>query len=142
MTSLIIKDIESISEVANTFISQIGDHTLLAFYGTMGAGKTTFIKAICEQLGVEDTVNSPTFAIVNEYTDREERPVYHFDCYRINKLEEAIDLGCEEYLYSGNLCLIEWPEMIEPLLPPHTIRVHIQEQPDHTRVVSFGKQSL
>ena len=94
--------------------------------GYMGAGKTTFIKAICEELGVDDVVTSPTFAIVNEYVTEEGESVYHFDFYRIKKLEEAYDIGFENYFDSGNLCLIEWPEMIEPLMPEKYIRVEIR----------------
>jgi tRNA threonylcarbamoyladenosine biosynthesis protein TsaE len=103
----------------------------------MGAGKTTFIKAICEELGVEDTVNSPTFAIVNEYTAGNGDPVYHFDFYRIKKLEEVYDMGYEEYFDSGNICLIEWPELIDELLPDDVVKVNITVNDDDTRTVSF-----
>ena len=102
----------------------------------MGAGKTTFIKALCEVLGVEDVITSPTFAIINEYTDGNGDPIYHFDFYRIKKLEEVYDMGYEDYFYSGNLCLLEWPELIEEILPENVIKVTIEEQPDGTRKLS------
>ena len=113
-------------------------HRVYAFDGQMGAGKTTFIKKLCEEMGTTDVVNSPTFAIVNVYDV--ERPyhgeVYHFDCYRIKDIREAMDFGAEEYLYSGNYCFIEWPEMIEPLLPEDTVWVKIVPQPDGTRLMT------
>ena len=103
----------------------------------MGAGKTTFVKALCEELGCDDVITSPTFAIVNEYTDGEQQPVYHFDFYRIKKLEEVYDMGYEEYFYSGARCLIEWPELIEDVLPDDTVRVTIEEQADGSRLLTF-----
>jgi tRNA threonylcarbamoyladenosine biosynthesis protein TsaE len=127
MISLKIKSIKTINEVARQFIEQIGDGTVFAFNGTMGAGKTTFIKAICEELGVTETVNSPTFSIVNEYEAADGRIIYHFDCYRINKIEEALEIGVEEYLYSSNLCFIEWSENIASLLPDSVVNVEIME---------------
>jgi len=114
----------------------MGDGKVFAFYGKMGAGKTTFIKALCEVLGVEDVITSPTFAIINEYTDGNGDPIYHFDFYRIKKLEEVYDMGYEDYFYSGNLCLLEWPELIEEILPENVIKVTIEEQPDGTRKLS------
>ena len=126
---------DSLPEAARQFIDAMGSARVFAFYGAMGAGKTTFIKALCEALGVTDQVTSPTFAIVNEYQGRE--TVYHFDFYRIKRLEEAYDLGFEEYCYSGRLCLIEWPELIEELLPDDTVRVTIDVLPDGSRTVSF-----
>ena len=131
-----IQDLEHIREAAREFVENIGDRTVFAFYGHMGAGKTTFIKAICEELGVEDVITSPTFAIVNEYT-AQEGPIYHFDFYRIKKLEEVYDMGFEDYFYSGSLCLIEWPELIEEVLPDDAVKVTITEQPDGSRTVSF-----
>jgi len=122
-----INSLETINETARQFIEQIGDGTVFAFNGTMGAGKTTFIKAICEELGVTETVNSPTFSIVNEYEAADGRIIYHFDCYRINKMEEALEIGVEEYLYSGNLCFIEWSENIASLLPDSVVKVEIKE---------------
>ncbi len=127
MISLKIKSIKTINETARQFIEQIGERTVFAFNGAMGAGKTTFIKAICEELGVTETVNSPTFSIVNEYEVGNGRIIYHFDCYRINKIEEAMEIGIEEYLYSGNLCFIEWSENIAPLLPDSVVNVEIKE---------------
>jgi tRNA threonylcarbamoyladenosine biosynthesis protein TsaE len=103
----------------------------------MGAGKTTFIKAICEEMGVDDVITSPTFAIVNEYETSEEDTIYHFDFYRIKKIEEVYDMGYEEYFYSGNLCFIEWPELIEDLLPEDATKVTIEEAEDGSRVISF-----
>ena len=132
-----IESLAPIHEAAKQFIAGIGDNKVFAFYGKMGAGKTTFTKAICEVLGVEDVITSPTFAIVNEYTDREGQPIYHFDFYRIKKLEEVYDMGYEDYFYSNHLCLLEWPELIEDILPENTIKVTIEEQPDGTRVVTF-----
>ena len=132
-----IQDIEHIREAAREFINQIGDRRVFAFYGKMGAGKTTFVKAICEELGVEDVITSPTFAIINEYTQPDGEPLYHFDFYRIKKLEEVYDMGFEDYFYSGALCLIEWPELIEEVLPEDAVKVHITEAPDGTRTISF-----
>ena len=127
MKSLTIESLDTINKTAKEFIDQIGEHTVFAFNGKMGAGKTTFIKAICEVMGVKETINSPTFSIVNEYEAADGRIIYHFDCYRINKIQEAIDLGAEEYLYSGNLCFIEWSENIAPLLPDSLVNVNIEE---------------
>ncbi len=125
--NLKIKSLKTINETARQFIEQIGNETVFAFNGTMGAGKTTFIKAICEELGVTETVNSPTFSIVNEYEAADGRIIYHFDCYRINKMEEALEIGVEEYLYSDNLCFIEWSENIASLLPDSVVNVEITE---------------
>ena len=132
-----INSIGSIRETAREFVKHIGDHRVFAFYGTMGAGKTTFIKAICEELGVNDVITSPTFAIVNEYEATAAETIYHFDFYRIKKLEEVYDMGYEDYFYSGSLCFIEWPELIEELLPDDAVRVTISELPDGSRSVSF-----
>lgn len=131
--NIIIKDMEHIAEAAKQFVNAIGNHRVFAFYGHMGAGKTTFIKAICEELGVKDVITSPTFAIVNEY----DGPIYHFDFYRIKKLEEVYDMGYEDYFYSGALCFIEWPELIEELLPTDAVKVSIREQENGTRTVEF-----
>ena len=132
-----INDLEHIREAARQFINAMGDQHVFAFYGHMGAGKTTFIKAICEELGVDDVVTSPTFAIVNEYTAADGIPIYHFDFYRIKKLEEVYDMGYEDYFYGDGLCFIEWPEMMEELLPEGTTKVQIAENPDGTRTVSW-----
>lgn len=132
---ILIQGLDHIREAARQFISLIGDHTVFAFYGKMGAGKTTFVKAVCEELGVEDVITSPTFAIVNEYTTPSS-PIYHFDFYRIKKLEEVYDMGYEDYFYSGNLCFIEWPELIEEVLPDDAVKVTITENSDGSRTVS------
>ena len=131
-----IQDLEHISEAAKQFVDQIGNHKVFAFYGSMGAGKTTFIKAVCEELGVEDVITSPTFAIVNEYTGKE-GTIYHFDFYRIKKLEEVYDMGYEDYFYSGALCFIEWPELIEEVLPDDAVKVSITEKEDGSRAILF-----
>jgi len=124
---LTINSIEEIHATAKKFLEEIGNKKIFAFNGKMGAGKTTFIKAICEVMGVKETINSPTFSIVNEYEAADGRIIYHFDCYRINKIQEALDLGAEEYLYSGNLCFIEWSENIAQLLPDTLVNVDIKE---------------
>ena len=131
-----IKSLDTIHEAAKEFVKGMDDGKVFAFYGKMGAGKTTFIKALCEVLGVEDVITSPTFAIINEYTDGNEKPIFHFDFYRIKKLEEVYDMGYEDYFYSGNLCLLEWPELIEEILPENVIKVTIEEQADGTRKLS------
>lgn len=134
--TITIDSLDSINEAAKQFIANMDDRTVFAFRGKMGAGKTTFIKAICEELGVEDVINSPTFAIVNEYRSEETGElIYHFDFYRINKLGEAEDIGTEDYFDSGALCFIEWPEKIEELLPGDVVNVEITENPDGSRTV-------
>lgn len=130
-----INNLNDIPEAAQRFADQMGDNKVFAFYGDMGAGKTTFIKAICEVLGVKETITSPTFAIVNEYKSGSGDPIFHFDFYRINKLEEAYDFGYEDYFYSGNVCFIEWPELIEPILPLDIVEVAIREAENGSRVV-------
>lgn len=137
MIEIQIPSLDKIADAAREFVEQIGDKRVFAFYGGMGAGKTTFIKAVCEQLGVKDAVTSPTFAIVNEYAS-DLGPVYHFDFYRIKNLGEVMDLGFEDYAYSGNLCLMEWPELIEDLLPDNTVNVHIAETSNGMRTVTIG----
>ena len=129
-----IQSLEHIHEAAREFIAAMGDNTVFALYGKMGAGKTTFIKALCQELGVEDVVTSPTFAVINEYrSDIAGELIYHFDFYRIKKLEEVYDMGYEDYFYSGALCFIEWPELVEELLPGNTIKVTIEELEDGSR---------
>jgi tRNA threonylcarbamoyladenosine biosynthesis protein TsaE len=131
-----ISSLEGLSQVSECLIQMSREANVIAFYGAMGAGKTTLIKNLCHKLGVADEVNSPTFAIVNEYLDQEQNSIYHFDFYRIKKIEEAYDIGYENYFYSDSLCLIEWPEMIEPLLPDKYIRVDISlGETDDSRVI-------
>lgn len=130
-----ITDTGDLPRAAEEFLSKIGDNRIIAFFAPMGAGKTTFTTAICERLGVEDAVCSPTFTIINEYRTRTGEPLYHFDFYRINRLEEAVDLGLDDYFYSGALCIIEWPENITGLLPEETLKVHITVNPDLSRTV-------
>ena len=134
--TLKVTSLEGLDEAARLFLEHYANRSIIAFYGSMGAGKTTFIKALCWQLGVADTVTSPTFAIVNEY-ESTGGPVYHFDFYRIKRIEEVYDMGYEDYFYSGALCFIEWPELIEDILPDDAVRVSITEQDDGRRVVSF-----
>ena len=123
-----IQSLESIHEAAREFIAAMGDSTVFALYGKMGAGKTTFVKALCEELGVTDVISSPTFAIVNEYrSDETGELIYHFDFYRIKKLSEVYDMGYEDYFYSGALCFIEWPELVEELLPGDAVKVTIEQ---------------
>lgn len=130
-----LKSIDKIDEAAREFIEGMGDNTIFAFYGKMGAGKTTFIKAICEALGVQDVINSPTFAIVNEYMAGNGEPIYHFDFYRIKKEQEVLDIGYEDYIYSDCLCFMEWPELIEDLLPEDAVKVTIEEKEDGSRII-------
>lgn len=130
-----IKSIEEIAVAAKEFVAAMGERKVFAFYGKMGAGKTSFIKAVCEELGVEDVINSPTFAIVNEYVDGQGEPVYHFDFYRIKNQQEVMDLGYEDYVYSGHVCFMEWPELIENLLPDDAVKVTIEEEIDGGRVL-------
>ena len=133
-----IKDIAHINEAAQTFVEHIGNHRVFAFYGSMGTGKTTFIKAVCEALGVEDVITSPTFAIVNEYTSLTTGDtIFHFDFYSIKKLEEVYDMGYEEYFYSGGLCFIEWPELVEGLLPEDALKVNITTNDDGSRTIKM-----
>jgi tRNA threonylcarbamoyladenosine biosynthesis protein TsaE len=123
---------------ATDILEKCGDRRVFAFNGNMGAGKTTFIKQLCEAMGTDDIVNSPTFAIVNVYEIAQGEEVYHFDCYRIKNLREAMDMGTEEYLYSGNYCFIEWAEMIEPLLPDDLVTVDIEVLENGDRELSLG----
>jgi len=132
---IVINDLSRIQSAAREFIGKMGDHKVFAFYGSMGAGKTTFIKAVCEELGVKETVASPTFAIINEYRDKYGSSIYHFDFYRINKLEEVYDFGYEDYFYSGSLCFIEWPELVEQVLPVNTVKISICEESNGSRIV-------
>lgn len=134
---VIIKNIEDLDRAAKEFLEKIDDNRIIAFFAPMGSGKTTFTTALCKALGVEDAVCSPTFTIINEYRTKEDEPIFHFDFYRINKLSEALEIGLDDYLYSGCFCLLEWPENIEELLPEETLRVLIKVNPDYSRTVSW-----
>ena len=133
-----ITSLADINDAAKTFVNNMGSGKVFAFYGKMGAGKTTFIKAICEQLGVDDVITSPTFAIVNEYQSATTGDsIFHFDFYRIKKLEEVYDMGYEDYFYGDSVCFLEWTELIEELLPEDATKVTIEETADGSRVVRF-----
>lgn len=133
-----IQHLEDLPRAAKEFLQAIGNHSLVAFYAPMGAGKTTFTTAVCKELGVEeDAISSPTFAIVNEYRGRGGRPIFHFDFYRIEQEAEALDIGLYDYLDNGQLCLMEWPENIEALLPEETLKVHIRVEADGTRLLAW-----
>jgi len=131
-----LKSIDIIDQVAEQFIAAMGDHKLFAFYGEMGAGKTTFIKALCDALHVIDVVNSPTFAIANDYETALGEHVYHFDFYRLKTPQEALDFGVEDYFYSGHICFMEWPEQIGTLLPTDSVVVNISVNDDGSRTIS------
>lgn len=134
-----ITDLSALQKSAKQLLNHFPEERVFAFYGAMGAGKTTFIKAICHELGSSDYVTSPTFALINEYTTVGNSVIYHFDFYRIKKIEEAFDLGYEDYIYSGNYCFIEWPEMIEQLLPEGIVEVRIKEDSKGIRLVEAIK---
>ncbi len=136
MYSKKINSLDELNVAAKELISAFNDDRVFAFYGKMGAGKTTFIQSICRALGSDDNVTSPTFALINEYNTAELDSIFHFDFYRIKDIEEAFDLGYEDYIYSGSYCLIEWPEMIEPLLPEKMVEVKIEVQEDDTRLIT------
>jgi tRNA threonylcarbamoyladenosine biosynthesis protein TsaE len=144
MTHLIeIKNLNQIDSAAADFLALTKKHRLIAFYGEMGAGKTTFIKALCKQLGVADIINSPTFSIVNEYgIENSEEKVFHFDFYRLKKAEEAYDFGVEDYFFSGNYCLMEWPEIVEEILPQNCLKVQIKELEDQKREIHITNLNL
>ena len=132
-----IDSLENIADAAKKFLAEAGDRRVFAFHGGMGTGKTTFIKALCSELGVTEVVASPTFAIVNEYMAQNGEPVYHFDLYRVKTMDEACDFGCEDYFYSGSYCFIEWPELVEPLLPDDTVDVCITVDDEGHRAVEL-----
>lgn len=136
--TLTLPSVEKLPEVAAEFLRLNEGKRVFAFHGSMGAGKTTFTKALCECLGVCDTVNSPTFAIVNEYADADGAIVaYHFDFYRLKSVAEAIDMGAEDYFYSGAYCFLEWPELVEDILPEDVVQVSLTEQADGSRLLEF-----
>lgn len=141
MTKIHVNSIEELPEAAIRFIETMDDRTVYAFYGEMGAGKTTFINALCRQLGVEDDVtNSPSFAIINEYrSDTTAELIYHFDLYRLEDIDEALEIGVEDYFDSGALCFIEWPERVDDILPDDTVRVDIKVNDDHTRDIIISE---
>jgi tRNA threonylcarbamoyladenosine biosynthesis protein TsaE len=134
---IVFRNLNEIDRAAASFLEKIGHCKVIALYGSMGAGKTTFTKALCKVMGVTDGVNSPTFSIINEYLKADGSPVYHFDFYRIDKLSEAFDIGFEEYIYSGELCIIEWPEKVEQILPDDTLKVQISVLDDDSREILF-----
>jgi tRNA threonylcarbamoyladenosine biosynthesis protein TsaE len=133
-----IKSLEELPDAANQLLAFCANKKVVAFYGAMGVGKTTFIKALCKRLGVTDNVNSPTFSLVNEYHIDSGETVFHFDFYRINKLSEAYDMGYEDYLYSGNYCFIEWSEKIEELLPDNVVKVAISIEENDYRIITLN----
>lgn len=131
--------IKDLNRIAKRLINEFPAFRIFAFYGKMGAGKTTFIQSVCKALGSDDTVTSPTFALINEYKTGDRQSIFHFDFYRIKNIAEAFDLGYEDYLYSGNYCLIEWPELIEPLLPENRLKVKIEVAEDDSRNITALK---
>jgi len=130
-----ITDLEQLPVVAKELMAAFPQSRVFGFYAEMGAGKTTFIKALCDELGVADVVNSPTFAIINEYRTKQHQPIFHFDFYRLKNLKEASDLGCEEYFYSGNYCFLEWTELVEALLPQNFLKIQIIVSDSKTRLL-------
>ena len=140
METFYIDSLGQINEVARAFLEKFKDERVLAFYGSMGVGKTTFIKALCEVMKVEDTVNSPSFSIVNEYQTSSEEVIYHFDFYRLKVIEEAYDMGYEDYVYSGHYCMIEWPEKIDALLPQGRLDLMLEELADGRRKITVVKR--
>ena len=137
MESLVLKSLSDLNIVADKFLHLMKDKKIFAFFGTMGVGKTTFIKALCNELGVAEIVTSPTFALVNEYQTGLGKVIFHFDFYRIEKVEEVYDFGYEEYFYSGNYCFIEWPEKVAEILPEDVVYVHIVENEDGSRTINL-----
>jgi tRNA threonylcarbamoyladenosine biosynthesis protein TsaE len=135
-----IPSLEYLSQAAQAVVPFLKNYRVIAFYGLMGVGKTTFINALCKELGVTDNMNSPTFSIINQYDVKGGTPIYHFDFYRINRIEEAFDFGYEDYFYSGNYCFIEWPEKIESILPPDTLKIYLSEQKDGSRLITFEQK--
>ncbi|WP_258098968.1 tRNA (adenosine(37)-N6)-threonylcarbamoyltransferase complex ATPase subunit type 1 TsaE [Marinoscillum pacificum] len=137
MKQFLVNDESELEQVASELVPMLSDYEIVCFQGEMGAGKTTFIKVICDALGVQDSMSSPTFSIVNEYRNEEDEPIYHFDFYRVEKLQEAYDIGVEEYFYSGDLCLIEWPDMIKELIPEKHLEISIKLVGDNSREITI-----
>lgn len=137
MKTIAVENLSELPRAAAEIINELEDRPVVAFFGAMGAGKTTLIREIAAQMGVVDNVTSPTFALVNQYLTDDQRKVYHFDFYRINRIEEAYDLGYEEYFYSGDVCLVEWPEKIEELLPDYVLAVSIEIIDEDARLITI-----
>lgn len=137
MNHLEIPDLGSLDKVATQFLADTAERKIYAFYAPMGTGKTTFITALCRSLGISDIVNSPTFAIVNSYSTPKGETLYHIDCYRLDKLDDALNVGMNDYLDSGARCFIEWPEVIDTLLPDDTLRVQIVEKENGIRELIY-----
>ena len=141
MTTFIIKSLDEIQKTARSFLDHFADKKIFAFYGPLGSGKTTFIKSLCKELNAEDNVSSPSFSIINEYVSEENGEIYHLDFYRLEKQEEAYDLGYEEYFYTGKLCFIEWPELVKDILPEETIHVRIKTDSAGARLLEVFNPS-
>ncbi|MBL4592799.1 MAG: tRNA (adenosine(37)-N6)-threonylcarbamoyltransferase complex ATPase subunit type 1 TsaE [Flavobacteriales bacterium] len=139
MSSYKIQSEYELQTIAPELIQDFGDKKVILFYGEMGVGKTTLIKILCKQLGVEEVTSSPTFSIVNEYLSTNDKSIYHFDFYRIEKEAEVFDLGYEDYFFSGNYCFVEWPEKIPNLLPDNAVEVNIVQDDDNNRLISVVK---
>ncbi|HKL08878.1 MAG TPA: tRNA (adenosine(37)-N6)-threonylcarbamoyltransferase complex ATPase subunit type 1 TsaE [Bacteroidales bacterium] len=137
MNSLVLKSLSDLNVVAEKFLRLIQNKKVIAFFGSMGVGKTTFIKALCNELGVVEIVTSPTFALINEYQTSNGNTIYHFDFYRIEKIEEVFDFGYEDYFYSGNYCFIEWPDKVAEILPDHIVFVQMVENEDGSRTINI-----
>jgi tRNA threonylcarbamoyladenosine biosynthesis protein TsaE len=138
--NFILKDISDIDTAAKIFVEKFGNKKIFAFYGEMGAGKTTFIKAVCKSMGVTGTITSPTFSLVNEYKTDNGMTIYHFDFYRIENIEEVYDFGYEDYFYSDKMCFIEWPELVETLLPEDVVEVKISVDDNEQRLISVQQR--
>jgi tRNA threonylcarbamoyladenosine biosynthesis protein TsaE len=134
----LVENLDGLPGIAKTFLADFSSFRIFAFHGELGAGKTTFIKALCAELGVHDAMSSPSFSLVNEYHDANGNPVYHFDLYRLKSPQEAFDIGMEEYLYSGNYCFVEWPERAEELLPEETVHVTIRVANEQREIVAVS----
>lgn len=138
MKEVVCQDIGNLRAIGEEILQAFPDERIFAFYGSMGAGKTTLIKALCSILGVPDMVNSPTFALIHEYRSVSGIPVFHFDFYRISSIREVFDFGYEEYFYGGAYCMLEWPEKVKELLPDHFVYIRIEEIPGGARKITYG----